>query len=349
VNGYDSAIWISQEEIMLIQCESCRTIFNLDETLLKEGGSKVRCSRCKHLFLAYPPAPKKEDIGKEALVPPEPTNKELLDARILMDDEEGPSRVLGKDEAFEADLESVYKDALAEPRPDVEKREIETPQDKESWEEESELWEEEEALERDIEPPATTASKKKPAKSALRAVLLAILLALLAGIAAMVYLKPELIQPYLSFELIQPYISFLKTPEKEKPADAGVHLLQFESVAGSFLDSDKSRQLFVIRGMVHSQYPKPRSYILVKGSILDNKGKVVESRVSYAGNTFTEDELKTLPAEEILKAMQNRDGMAKQNFNVPSGATIPFMIVFENLPDNMSEFAVEAVSSSPGT
>jgi len=40
--------------------------------------------------------------------------------------------------------------------------------------------------------------------------------------------------------------------------------------------------------------------------------------------------------------------MARKNFNLPSGATIPFMIVFDNLPDNLSEFTVEAVSSSPG-
>jgi len=69
---------------------------------------------------------------------------------------------------------------------------------------------------------------------------------------------------------------------------------------------------------------------------------------AYAGNTFTEEELKTIPIEEILKAMQNRDGMARQNFNVPSGTSIPFIIVFDNLPDNLSEFVVEAVSSSPG-
>jgi formylglycine-generating enzyme required for sulfatase activity len=145
------------------------------------------------------------------------------------------------------------------------------------------------------------------------------------------------------------YLALSKTLEKEKPSEAGVRLLQVYSIAGSFVDTAKSGQLFVIRGMVKSQYPQPRSNILVKGSILDNKGKAVDSRVSYAGITFTEGELKTLPIEEVLKALQNRDGNARQNFNVPSGASIPFMVVFQNLPDNMSdEFAVEMVSSSPG-
>jgi len=167
-----------------------------------------------------------------------------------------------------------------------------------------------------------------------------IFLLLLGAAAAITYWKPELIPQYLSF---------FKTAEKKEPADAGVRLLQFGSVTGSFVDSEAGGHLFVIRGMVNNQYSKPRSYILIKGSILNKKGEMVENRLSYAGNTFTEEELKTLSLEDIKKAMQNRDGMARQNFNVSSGATIPFMIVFDNLPANLSEFSVEAVSSSPGT
>ena len=41
---------------MIITCESCSTSFNLDESLLKPEGSKVRCSNCKTVFLAYPPS-----------------------------------------------------------------------------------------------------------------------------------------------------------------------------------------------------------------------------------------------------------------------------------------------------
>jgi pilus assembly protein FimV len=41
---------------MIITCGNCETSFNLDEKLLKPTGSKVRCSKCKHMFTAYPPA-----------------------------------------------------------------------------------------------------------------------------------------------------------------------------------------------------------------------------------------------------------------------------------------------------
>ena len=39
---------------MIIICKSCKTRYNLDEGLLKPTGSKVRCSSCRYIFLAYP-------------------------------------------------------------------------------------------------------------------------------------------------------------------------------------------------------------------------------------------------------------------------------------------------------
>jgi pilus assembly protein FimV len=40
---------------MIITCKACNARFNLDENLLKPTGSKVRCSKCNEVFMAYPP------------------------------------------------------------------------------------------------------------------------------------------------------------------------------------------------------------------------------------------------------------------------------------------------------
>ena len=45
---------------MIITCKACNASFNLNENLLKPEGSKVRCSKCKEVFIAYPPVPPKE-------------------------------------------------------------------------------------------------------------------------------------------------------------------------------------------------------------------------------------------------------------------------------------------------
>ncbi|MDJ0722505.1 MAG: DUF3426 domain-containing protein [Desulfobacterales bacterium] len=41
---------------MILTCQNCSTSFRLDESFLKPSGSKVRCSRCKHIWRARPPA-----------------------------------------------------------------------------------------------------------------------------------------------------------------------------------------------------------------------------------------------------------------------------------------------------
>lgn len=42
---------------MIVQCPNCDTKFRLDETLLGQDGSRVRCSRCSHVFKVLPPPP----------------------------------------------------------------------------------------------------------------------------------------------------------------------------------------------------------------------------------------------------------------------------------------------------
>lgn len=55
---------------MIITCNECNTSFNLNESLLKQTGSKVRCSKCKNVFLAYP-SPLSEEPDKSSEVMPE--------------------------------------------------------------------------------------------------------------------------------------------------------------------------------------------------------------------------------------------------------------------------------------
>ena len=36
---------------MIIQCENCKRRFQVDETRIKPEGSRVRCSKCGHIFI----------------------------------------------------------------------------------------------------------------------------------------------------------------------------------------------------------------------------------------------------------------------------------------------------------
>ena len=45
---------------MIVHCDGCESGFHVDEHLIKPTGSKLRCSKCRHVFTAYPPAPADE-------------------------------------------------------------------------------------------------------------------------------------------------------------------------------------------------------------------------------------------------------------------------------------------------
>ena len=51
---------------MIVHCEGCESGFRVDEHLIKPTGSKLRCSKCRHVFVAYPPA--QADEAEEPLI-----------------------------------------------------------------------------------------------------------------------------------------------------------------------------------------------------------------------------------------------------------------------------------------
>ncbi|MBA3017304.1 MAG: zinc-ribbon domain-containing protein [Proteobacteria bacterium] len=69
---------------MIVTCNECNTHFNVDEHLLKQTGSKVRCSKCKNVFSAYPSS-LSEEPDKASEVTPE------TEVEAVVSDEESES------------------------------------------------------------------------------------------------------------------------------------------------------------------------------------------------------------------------------------------------------------------
>ncbi len=315
---------------MIIQCEKCQTKFNIDESKLKEQGSKVRCSLCKHTFVVYPPEQGYFEEGETMAL-----NKNEIEKTMAQD---LPGASYEEEiETGPGDQASRFDDALDESLEGPEEKDA-APVDVSHAHEEEEKTDDEKRLEPAHIKEKTT--QKRSRKRHLLPVLLVIVLILIGAAAAIFLWAPEIIPDSLSM---------LKPTEKQEITDMGIRRLSFKSVTGSFVDSENSGNLFVIRGEITNDYPKSRSFILIKGSILDDKSQVVKRKLAYAGNNFKEEEIKSLPLEKINKAMKNRYGMGRKNVDVAPGAKIAFTIAFEDLPKNLSEFTVEAVSSSPGT
>ncbi len=125
---------------MIITCKACNASFNLNESLLKPEGSKVRCSKCKEVFIAYPPVPPKEVEKPDEIISDFEFEREtedfetgqlddsgsdgldLPDMDKLFSEEEIPEKEGTTDEAFE----DFDLDLELEPEPEKPSESFET-------------------------------------------------------------------------------------------------------------------------------------------------------------------------------------------------------------------------------
>ncbi|MGD8367108.1 MAG: DUF3426 domain-containing protein [Desulfobacterales bacterium] len=183
---------------------------------------------------------------------------------------------------------------------------------------------------------ARKARKKRPkAKSKLgKPVLVLLLLAILAGggYYAVVYMGIEI--PRI------PYVSDFISPAPDNVNR--IEVMQ-ATVRSKFVENQKTGKLFIITGRVRNGHRDARNFISVTGNLFAKKKKV-QSKTVFAGNVLTGVQLSSMDMNQITKALRNRLGDKKSNMNVSPNHTLPFMIVFDNLPAELEEFTVE-----PGT
>ena len=120
-----------QEKVMEIQCEECRTVFSVDGGLIKEGGTKVRCSICGHIFTVFPQAHAPAVSGVESA---EPGGEEAEDGLVPLfdgDHEPGPGKV---DESMDQDTDTLDTLAFQDRAGRADTRLREVPQGTEAFE-----------------------------------------------------------------------------------------------------------------------------------------------------------------------------------------------------------------------
>jgi predicted Zn finger-like uncharacterized protein len=306
---------------MIVKCEECGSRFRLDEDILREEGSRVKCSVCKNVFTVFPPesGPGEEDaLGDARLGATEESETKDLSGTPEV------QRRLFSDEAADNSFDRLFEDALEEEALEAEGLETEETGDISATEYGA--------------PDLSQPAKWKKHVPRVLLITLIVILVFIVGALIVFFLAPDILPDSLSS---------LKPVKKEEISDTGIRRLAFQDVSGSFLHNTPSGQLYIIKGEIINNNPKSRSYLLLKGTILDEKGKAVTQKLMYAGNIFSEKQLRDMSMEEIDKGLKNRSGRENVNVNVKPGGSVPFMVVFENLPDNVVEFEVEAVNSAP--
>ena len=140
-----------------------------------------------------------------------------------------------------------------------------------------------------------------------------------------------------------PYVSDLISPE---PEDVNRIDVMQATVRSKFVENDKAGKLFVITGQVRNNHEGTRNFISISGKLFAGE-KAVQTKTVFAGNVLTGEQLSTMDMEQISRVLNNRAGEKKSNMNVAPNQSLPFMIVFNDLPANLEEFIVEPGTSFP--
>ena len=343
---------------MILTCENCNTRFNLDENLIKESGSKVRCSKCRHIFTVYKPGTAEglePTLELEQIFTDLPEQAEtLMPAPETGEATEEPAHVPEQAEEMVLDFET----AELEETPEAEKKNdtlddagITMKRPKEEWTDAISMESFEGVEQKDTEeveekpaPPIVAKKKPRARKPIGMPVMIVLVLVLLAGGAFAAY---SLLK---TFDVRIPFLESLTgAPESATvdPGNLGIALLE-QQIGSEFFENKTAGRLLVVKGEVRNDYPEVRNFITVKGTLYSRDGKTIQEKTVYCGNTLSDTDLQTMDKTAIDRKSHNKFGDERSNFRVPSGKVLPFVVVFSDLPQDMGEFSIEVASSAPG-
>lgn len=100
--------------------------------------------------------------------------------------------------------------------------------------------------------------------------------------------------------------------------------------------STRNGLIYVVSGNITNRSKYVVSYVRIKSEFISD-GRTLFKQVVYAGNTFTEDELKTLPLEDMMQKLNRKNGdidfdnpkkLAGLNYGIEPGESVPFFTIF---------------------
>jgi len=193
----------------------------------------------------------------------------------------------------------------------------------------------------DADMPPLAAKPKRRGKT-----LAAVVVGLVLILAALIV--PNLLGiriPVLSDVRI-PFLSdWIGGSDKSDPGNLKITPLG-KTIDAKYVENQTAGKLLVISGQVRNDYKHPRSHIQIAGKLFNKDGSVAQSATVYAGNMIPTLDLARLDLTKIKDLLQNQSGQRKSNLNVKNSRVVPFMIVFDQLPDGLDEYTVEVVGST---
>ncbi len=195
------------------------------------------------------------------------------------------------------------------------------------------------------EPYRGAGSAQKRSSGAPALILLLLILLIVGVLALQKFMGVNI--PYIT-DLTRniPFVGEFVQPQGQVSDPAGNLHLSTLNINSRFIENDSAGRLFIITGEVKNGYTVARSHIQVNGKIYSQGKQLVKSENVYSGNILSDLDLKNLSFADISNRLNTKDGSRMANVDVKPGATVPFMLVFSNLPENLEEFTIEVAGSS---
>lgn len=353
---------------MIIQCKKCETKYKFDESLIKDDGIWVRCSRCNEVF--FQERPQEEEIVSLTELRSEKETNHIETQR-----EEAYSSVFGEyiskaekdadkggdelpvspeDKAFDIGIgeePSIVRDdgTVSEKEPfDIAVDEETLIGDEKTFGHFDEIAQEDvSVVPEDITTEEGEPEKeRKGARSAGKIIaLIVILAALLLGVSLWIFpdIRTQVFNTVSSIPIIK---DFLGESAQQGAFKVNEEAIFFESVRERPVKNWIAGDMLIIEGIAMNNNEYPVSMIKVRGKILDAAGNILVKKEAYAGNILTDEELKNLTKEEITNELANQYGRNFANRDIPRKGKIPFMIVFINPPEKASEYLIDLADVS---
>jgi predicted Zn finger-like uncharacterized protein len=311
---------------MIVTCASCLTKFNLEDSKIPARGAKVRCSRCKHVFFVPPPGPAQEEIVEnfesfakrhEDVVGRPEKKKEPALPPLGEEEEEGefPS--------FEEEEKSLFAE---EQPPRLEER-VEVRAQREEVRPRAKTFK-----------PEKRVRKEKKGPSIFLALFIIIFLLAIGGF----YLWTELesggkLAPYIEPPLKKITTLWQQIWGTEKEGLVPRIITQYHETLGDV-------RLLVFEGQVTNESKVAKKHVKVRVSLLDqNKARVAEKEV-LCGRTIRKDELVNLPTAFFQGDVSLNPG-TETEMVLQAGKSIPFVLIFKDLPSQVTQYNVEIIEA----
>ena len=195
----------------------------------------------------------------------------------------------------------------------------------------------------DAEEPAVPDEPVK--KSSLTAWVLGLVLIILIFAGGAFYIYPPIGEVVIKqITAIFPAASGFLQGDAGVPA-VGPAQVRIVDLKQRFVENAVMGNIRVVEGMAVNGASEPMTRIKVRAELYDALGTPIRQSVSYCGNLLTDQELKTVMEEQIVRKLSVPQGTDISNDRVPPKGMIPFMIIFLREPPGVTKTLVTPIEA----